>query len=278
MESAWATSSLAGANELLFESFHTGLQVSLIGTPRNELKTCRSSEFVSEVVRRNIEAYDFLPVVEDNGAGAPPIIGLLHAAPYARKDPAKIEGRVDEKFSRLSEEFIIGGDSSILEFIKDADARPCRLIVSGSNIAGLVSLSDLQKLPVRAVLFALVTGLEITMMDAIRRLYKDDGNWLTVLSPGRRSLIEEQTKEAKAIDSFVNTLLFTQFCDKKTLIKHHGLKSRSKSSIEQTLSEIEALRNNIAHANDYAKTPQEAREICKTIRDLLEIRSEISAL
>ena len=52
-------------------------------------------------------------------------------------------------------------------------ADPCRLVVSGTGIVGLVTLSDLQKLPVRAVLLALLTGLEISMSEAIEQVFSD---------------------------------------------------------------------------------------------------------
>ena len=46
------------------------------------------------------------------------------------------------------------------------------------KIFGLVSLSDLQRLPVRAALFGMVTHLESEMMKAIQRefSYSDDGS------------------------------------------------------------------------------------------------------
>jgi len=47
-----------------------------------------------------------------------------------------------------------GADASILDFVWDADTKPCRLVVSGSKIVGLASFHDLQKLPARAAPFA----------------------------------------------------------------------------------------------------------------------------
>jgi len=190
--------------------------------------------------------------------------------------PAEVHIR--DKFHPLSEDFIIGGDTSILEFIKDADRRPCRLLVSGANIVGLVSLSDLQRLPVRAVLFALITGFEITMMEAVRRLYKDEAVWLAMLEPERRDKIEKEKEDAKAVDVFVDTLLFTQFADKKTIIEKRGLEGRSRSGLKKSLGRIERLRNNVAHANEYARNPEEAHKVCATVRDLIKLRSDISRL
>lgn len=260
----------------IFENLHAGLEISLIATPRQDLKTCRPDESVSDVVRRNTEHYDYLPVVAQSSDQGEVIIGLFHAAHHTQDDNHGMFVR--ERITSISESFVIGGDASILEFIKDADTRPCRLLVSGVNIAGLVSLSDLQRFPVRAVLFALITGFEITIMEAIRRLYKDETVWLSMLKPERRAKIENEKRQAQAVDSFVNTLLFTQFSDKKTILEKNGLESRSKNELGKILNRIERLRDKIAHANEYAATRAEAKNVCETVRALLELRSEISKL
>ena len=41
----------------------------------------------------------------------------------------------------------------LLDFVRTADEHSCRLVVDGGRVTGLVSLSDIQKLPVRAALF-----------------------------------------------------------------------------------------------------------------------------
>jgi hypothetical protein len=50
--------------------------------------------------------------------------------------------------------------------------------VAGRDISGLVSLFDIQKLPARTALFAIVTQLEIVMTNAIRREFGRDESWL----------------------------------------------------------------------------------------------------
>ena len=264
MQNSWAPSDLDSSSEV-FETLHTGLKVNLIATARETLRTCRPDESVAAVLRRNIEAYDFIPVVNENAGVNQHIIGLFHAANYTcNKD---VQDRIEDNFKNLSEEFMIGADASILDFLMDADANPCRLLVSGANIIGLVSLSDLQKLPVRAVLFALVTGFEITMMDAIRRIYKREADWMSALSSERRAKVEYQKKSSETADAFVDTLLFTQFADKKTLISKRLHKTKSKSSFETSLKAIEMLRNKVAHANEYATSPAHARKVCEPLEN-----------
>ena len=69
---------------------------------------------------------------------------------------------------------MIGADASIVEFVMTADKRPIRMVVSGDRVAGLVSLSDLQHLPVRAAIFTLITSLEIAMAKRIEEEWRDN--------------------------------------------------------------------------------------------------------
>ncbi|MCE2492053.1 MAG: hypothetical protein J4F40_05530 [Alphaproteobacteria bacterium] len=141
-------------------------------------------------MERNTEPYDFLPVVVPGDGQQDQIVGLCHAAKFFDETPG--EGCIKQHYAPLSEEYLIGADASIPDFVTDADKKPCRLVIFGANIVGLVSLSDLQKLPVRAALFAPITGLEISMFEAIKREYPDDDDWKRHLSGGRREKIDKE--------------------------------------------------------------------------------------
>jgi CBS domain-containing protein len=59
-----------------FESLHIGLTVELIATPRHDLKVCSADDRISEVIKENIENYDYLPVVRSEDDQK--ITGLFH--------------------------------------------------------------------------------------------------------------------------------------------------------------------------------------------------------
>ncbi len=132
------------------------------------------------MVTRNQGGFDYFPVVECADAFPERVIGLVELAPFMHG--ATPRGCVRDQMRPLSEENLIGADASILAFIRNADQQECRLVVSGPEISGLVSLSDLQRLPVRAALFAMVTHLEITMAHAIRSECNRSEDWLIRLS------------------------------------------------------------------------------------------------
>ena len=249
-----------------FETLHRGLTVGLISTPRDDLKTCSLDDSIADVVHAT-QGYDYLPVTAEEGGG---IVGLFHAIDFTEQS----EGRVREHCRPQSEEHLIGADASILDFIRQADCRPCRLVVSRTGIVGLVTLSDLQRLPARAVLLALVTGLEISMSEAIETYFPTPEDWLPFLSEGRQKKLQQEIDKSKDEDGFVNELLFTQFCDKRDILTRMPCFSSRKKDLCNRLKEIQNLRDSVAHANNYAATPDAQRKVCVVVRNLLELREE----
>jgi hypothetical protein len=77
------------------------LTVRLIATSLAALKTCRPDEFVFNVIERNVEGFDFLPVIEVSSGENEKIVGLLSAKAINSKDQ-KVD-KVGSIFRPLSE-------------------------------------------------------------------------------------------------------------------------------------------------------------------------------
>lgn len=261
----WASAGLSESPDV-FKALHSGLTVGLIATPARELKTCTPHELISNVLLRNPEDFDFLPVIDE----AHRFVGMFHAAVHRDR---RTLGTVWQCYVPLSENYLVGADASILDFVLDADEKQCRLVISGTKVVGLVSLSDLQRLPVRAALFALITGLEMTMASLIRARHSKSEGWMRLLTSGRRAKIEEERKKAKSDDGYVDTLLFTQFCDKRDILTQ-TLPESERGALSAALEDIERLRDRIAHANEYASSPAQAKNVCKIVRELLHLKDQ----
>lgn len=245
--------------------FSDGLPIRLIETPRTDFRTCLTSERVGDVLGRNIESFDFFPVTKDDDPAAQ-IIGLFDAAGYVSGEADELV--IADVMQPITEGVLIGADAPIISFVREADKRACRLVVSGPRISGLVTLFDLQRLPVRAALFAVVTQLEMTMTEWIRRAFAGSDEWLKKLSTERQARIHELIRAARKIDTYVDSLLFSQFADKRIVIQkcHSGL--TSKDEFRRELENAEQLRNHFAHANDYATTKEAAKTVCVTVRSV----------
>jgi hypothetical protein len=267
--SSWASGRIGVDPAEALKPLEDGLTVRLIAIPRNALRTCSCDEGLAAVVDRNNqmpEQFDFIPVTDVQCAERPPrIIGLIELVPFHN---CIIEQHqlIRDQMRPLSEDNLIGADAGILAFVRDADRHRCRLVVSGCEISGLVSLSDLQKLPVRAALFTMVTHLEMVMASFIRRECSQGSEWLGRLSENRQQMLRIEIENAKRNDSFVDELLFTQFADKITIIKKSPLIGSNKSLFRKELERVRELRDALAHANVYAANRESAIRVCETTR------------
>lgn len=136
--------------------------------------------------------------------------------------------------------------------------RPCggpRLFVNVfGHVGGIVTLGDMQKPPVRMWLFGMVTMIEMGLTRLIARAFPGDG-WRDQVSPARLAKAEELLAERKRRNQDLGLLDCLQFADKGQIVlrqeplrREAGFRSRSKG--EETVKELESLRNNLAHSQE----------------------------
>ncbi|PWT85485.1 MAG: hypothetical protein C5B56_13965 [Proteobacteria bacterium] len=262
LRAPWAKASIGADPDVVIEEFQQGLTIDLIATPRADFVTCGIDDMLPGLVERNRrQSFDFLPVTEPESRR---IIGLLEIVSFMHGTAAPLSVR--EAMRPLSEENLIGADAGILAFVRDADRHRCRLVVSGHEISGLVCLSDLQQLPVRVALFGLITSLELMMAAVIRSEFPDRESWLARLPPGRQNKVGEEIDRARIRDGLVDDLLFANFADKIAILAESQHRVDASDGLEAELKEIKALRNELAHANDYAALPETANRTCARVR------------
>ena len=266
----WASSGPAGT--AAFDRVQASLTVDMIMTPRDDLVMCRCDESVAAVVKDNPDRYSYFPVKDETGN----VLGLLRAEEWFDEEAPSCP--VGEVYEPLSEQHLIGAQESIIAFVSKADVLPVRLVGERQGISGLVTISDLQKLPVRAALFTLVTGLELAMHQRIKKEWENDSDgWFGLLSRGRQRKLEEQIGEAEGADIFVNKLVLTQLKDKARIVVNRGLvPGISKTKLRDQFEDIEKLRNMLAHANHYASDPDRAKKVGNTVRNILAIWRTLS--
>lgn len=270
-----------------FERMHGSLTVSLIATGREGeghgtgVRVCCLDDSLAEVRAANRDpTFDYLPVEAANGN----IVGLFSAK--SSMNPAGVDDElpVRDRLCPLSEADLIGADATILDFVFRVRPKPL-LVVSGGRINGLVAWSDLQKLPVRAAVFALVTGFELTMYEAIKAIFPEGDGWRKHLSGNRLEDAEKVYKMRGANESDVELLLCTELCDKRTILKKclqfdfqaksSGAVPMSKKKFEDEVKRIEDLRNPLAHASPYAMKWDDVENLRKTVKTLVELRQHI---
>jgi hypothetical protein len=267
----WSAGALTGDPVTAMQGFQDGIPVRSIATGRDILKMCGPDDELAAIIERNrADQFDYMPIL-DGGR----ITGLIELVPFMHGAPA--HGVVRDYGIPLSENNLIGADASILAFVREADRHRCRLVVSGHTIWGMVCLSDLQRLPARAALFAMVTALEIVMAEAVRREFSGSDDWVARLSESRQRMVREEMDRARAEDAFVDALLFTQFIDKATIIRKSPRSAWSGTAFDSAMFRVQTLRNDLAHAKDYAVNRMLAANVCETVRKIDEWIAVLSA-
>jgi CBS domain-containing protein len=249
---------LAGDNNLLLSSVEEGLTVGLIST--FDLRCCNVDDDLKDVVsHQELREFDYVPVKEGNE-----IIGLLHRVTHDTED---VTGRVRDVMCPLRGDLIVSADTGILSYIQGADERPCRLVLRGSRLDGIVTLSDLQRLPTRPALFLLVTHVELLMAQWVRLSRgSSEERILPVLSSKRRKAVKEKWTRLQRNDLALDVLSATEFKDKRTLLLCSELPFGDAAAAETDLEVVEDLRLSVAHAGDYALSIENALKTVKAVQ------------
>ena len=143
------------------------------------------------------------------------------------------------------------------------------------RVGAIITLSDLEKPPMRMFLFGLITIAEMFITEFIRQRYPHD-SWQELLSEGRlalaRTLQEERTRRGQQVE----LLDCLQFGDKGWIATRdqeirEAFGQTSRREARKAVKEMEILRNNLAHTQDIIPTGwQRIIEACSRLEDNLE--------
>jgi CBS domain-containing protein len=223
------TRSFEAAREATKAAFH----VRLIGTFEPDL-VCAPADAIADAWLATAQPdFDRFPV-----RTADRTIGLLVRGDY----PSRL---VRDAMLPLSEELIVSADMAIAELIPRMRTLPYRLILRGDRIDGLVTESDLLKLPVRLVVFGLLTHLEAVMADLVSTRWPGD-EWMTALGPGRRAKLLEKETALRQRGLNPPRIELTEFADKRDLCKR--LLATGRRRFDQEMDGLRNLRDQLAHA------------------------------
>jgi hypothetical protein len=246
----------------IFDSFNVtmsgleaGLRVEHIAA--FDLQTCHSDDALNSVLTdKAFTDFDQIPVRDRTER----IVGVLLRSSNSGT------GSVAESMQKLDESILVSADGPLMSFVRLAGTAPYKLVLNEHGIRGIVTRSDLLKLPVRLLAFACVTHLEILMADLIRMEFADGpSSWLAKLSEGRQQKIREKETALKGARIEIDTLEFTDFCDKRDLA------DAAKGFGEEFVADMkiaEKLRNDIAHAATFITSDAEARQFAVKLQKI----------
>jgi hypothetical protein len=228
------------------------------------LQLRESSDSAAQVLREpSLKDYDRIPVIE-NGR----MVGVLE------RSPGVLDGCCGKHMRRLDESILISAEEPLAKLLPLLQHSPYRLVLRGPEIQGIVTRSDIAKLPVRVLAFTLITHLEMVMAELIGTRCPSEEQWLLLLSAGRRQKLDEKREKSREENLNLPLLELTDFCDKRTIVKKL---LKLSNDFEESLVDIEKLRNTLAHAGDYAQDADGLRDFLDRFRLTQKWIDELSA-
>jgi hypothetical protein len=149
---------------------------------------------------------------------------------------------------------IVAPEASLTDVIHVLTLRDWCFVSLEGQPAGVIGRQDIQKPLVRMWLFGMVTFFELFMTQRIGALWPDSG-WIDFISPSRlqkaRTLQEERCRRNQAC-TLIDCL---QLSDKTQILMRDkelmaALGFKTAGAAKRVIKELEALRNNLAHAQD----------------------------
>jgi len=240
-------------------SFH----VRLIGTFAPDLVYAPAEAHAASWLAQNYPIFDQFPVMEGDAT-----IGVLdRSGDHSGKT-------VRQAMQPLSEGVIVAADMPIADLIPQFRESHYRLILRGGRMDGLVTQSDLLKLPVRMLLFGLISHLEM----CFRALVRERSPWPTWtehLKPERRKILRKDLRKLKGARFEPDPLELSKFSDVVFVLAQQqdfGDDFRAKAN------PIVLLRNDIAHARTYLRSIDDTREFVDRFTSLRDLLARVSRM
>lgn len=245
---------LDAALKAMEASFH----VRLIATFAPELVYAPAEATATSWLAANHPGFDQFPVRrQDETVGI-----LLRQGDHGDKP-------VRNAMQPLSEGLIVSADMPIAELIPQLRENHCRLVLRGGRIDGLVTQSDLLKLPVRMMLFGLISHLELCLRSLIRERLPER-EWLDLLPSGRRRAVLKEVRKLSQARFEPDPLELTDFSD---VVQVLASQRDLGENFREDMDKIRDLRNHIAHSKTFIGSPGETQlfvDRCASINEWID--------
>ncbi len=262
-----------------YSNMEFALRVELVST-FGKLVDCRSDdELLSVVTARETQEFDHLPVIRDGS-----YVGLLHRAALGQEVATGLvlPRSVGEAMEGLGERNLIAAESPLFDFIAEADVSPARLVLKGAKICGIVTVSDLHKLPVRTALSLLLTHFELLLTSVLRARLPADQLFGAIRDKSRSMRAAKRWEILRANDRAIDQFGALDLLDKYELLLDTADVLAALGSpgagIRAELEAVYELRNAVAHARDYALTGEKVGALVSTTNRLRDWISRLRGI
>jgi hypothetical protein len=247
--------SLAGLNE--------GLRVRHIAA--SPLLTCDAADDLGQVLARpDLDGIDQIPIMDGER-----IVALWERTREWKRRP-------------LDDSVLVAADAPLWDFIHTVHKQPYRLVVDKTEIAGIVTWSDLLKTPVLVLAFSLLAELERAMNERIEEEYGDGDKWIKVIDPDEsiKKKLDARRRKLERENLKLPTIELADLWHKAKVLR--GTLGASRK-FEAELDKVVTLRNDVDHVKDIVRNDADLKgfverlETAETWLNLLRRSEAIAA-
>lgn len=227
------------------------------------LETCGISDDAA-TIKQYMQLKDFdVMGVEDEGI----VVG------YVTKNDFNKDGVCKDFYRTFSPAEMVSESTPLLQTLEILNESQRIFILEGNRVNKVVTLADLQKQPIRMLLFGLISLFEMQANRMIKEYLPDDA-WQHHLQMERVEKAKNLFTERKSRNEAIELCDCLQICDKRDVIindpklsKLLGIESKTKG--KTFFKDLEKLRNNLAHSQDL-NTTNSWNDIFKLIKQTEE--------
>jgi hypothetical protein len=177
---------------------------------------------------------------------------------FARVDELR-GGALGDYVRPLEEQAVVAESNGLRDTVNKVFRRQCVFVDGTDGAYGIVTRGDMNKAPVRMLLFSLVTVLEMQMLRVLRMLPHSDTYCYMHLDPKTISIAERTKENRKKFHADSDLLDCLMFQGRRVLIQKliwSDVINVRKVGIQLDASELDQLeriehaRNEVAHGND----------------------------
>ena len=178
---------------------------------------------------------------------------------------------------------LVADTSNLIDVVKSLAINEKCFVTILDRVGAIITLSDLEKPPMRMFLFGFITIAEMFITEFIRQRYPDN-SWQDLLSEGRVTLAKNFQKERARRGQQVELLDCLQFGDKGWIAAQDqeirgAFGSNSRREARKAIKEMETLRNNLAHTQEIIPAGwQRIITACSRLEDNLENLMDLAPL
>jgi hypothetical protein len=220
--------------------FDDSLKVRHISSP---LQACDSESDVAEA--RKLMEDEFLDRLGVTTDGI--IVGYVELHDLT-------EGKCGSCCKRFDYTEVVAHSTPLLDILPIMRQKPALFVLEHTAITSIVTKADLQKAPVRMLLFGVITLLEMYLREMMRVCYPGEA-LRAKLTPERLASAEKLLLQRRQSGEDLSLVDCLQMCDEYgLLLKTEGFLEHfqwaSKGQAVSSFVAAERLRNSLAHAQD----------------------------